>query len=174
MSDKLWPFSNKDQLSRYAAFIEATYECEQIDLLEDISGYYPLDTQFVVLAMDMAFQGAGRVPVPLEQQLQDLVKVRQDDAWKHKLLPFVPVDPRRAEVLDLVKRYVEEHGFVGVKLYPALGYWACDPRLFPVYAYCEEKQIPITTHASRGGVYFKGKLPGDGNTYPNLLKHPIT
>lgn len=170
LADKLWPFSNKDQLSRLSAFIEATYKKDQLTLLKELSSYYPSGTKFVILPMDMKFQGAGSVPVSLEDQLSEIIRIREDSKWRDRVLPFVPADPNRENITDFVKHYVEDHGFVGVKLYPALGYWACDPRLFPLYEYCEENNIPITSHCSRGGVYYKGKL----SKREDLLTHPIT
>ncbi len=170
LTDSLWPFSNKDQLSRLSAFIGATYRKTQTKLLEELDNYYPEGTQYVILPMDMEFQGAGRLKAPLEQQLQDIIEIKESMEWKERVFPFVPIDPRRHNILDFLKKYIDDHEFKGVKLYPALGYWACDRRLFPVYEYCELNQIPIITHCSRGGVYFKGHLKQS----PELLKHPIT
>ena len=61
LTDSLWPFSNKDQLSRLSAFIGATYRKTQTKLLEELDNYYPEGTQYVILPMDMEFQGAGRL-----------------------------------------------------------------------------------------------------------------
>ena len=57
----------------------------------------------------------------------------------------------------MVKEYVEEHQFGGLKLYPSLGFFPGDPRLYPVYEYAIAKNLPIITHCSRGGLHFSGK-----------------
>jgi predicted TIM-barrel fold metal-dependent hydrolase len=80
-----------------------------------------------------------------------------------EIMPFIMFDPRRKGVSELIKRALEEMGFLGVKMYPPLGYHP-DPCSFlndaemnrelnAVYAYCEKESIPITTHCSRGGAY---------------------
>jgi predicted TIM-barrel fold metal-dependent hydrolase len=162
--DALWPFSNKDQLSRFARFVELTYNCSQEDLFDKLAGYYPADTRFVVLAMDMEYMGAGNVRAPLEAQIEELAGLRR----KHdgRILPFVAADPRRPDVAGLVRRAVDEHGFAGIKLYPPLGFWPQDARLDPVYAFANERSLPIITHTSPGGVYYRGKLTDALRTHP--------
>jgi predicted TIM-barrel fold metal-dependent hydrolase len=80
-----------------------------------------------------------------------------------RLMPFIMVDPRRPAAFDLTRTALEEMGFLGVKLYPPLGYHP-DPASFAnerevnrelarLYEYCEALEVPITTHCSRGGAY---------------------
>jgi predicted TIM-barrel fold metal-dependent hydrolase len=159
-----WPFSNKDQLNRLARFIDCTFGRSQADLFDELAAFYPRDTRFIVLSMDMAFMGAGEPPVDLPAQLADLAALKR----KHgdRILPFIAVDPRRPEVMDLVREHIEEHDFAGIKLYPPLGFWPQDPRLDEVYAYAAERGVPILTHCARGGVYFKGDLTRAMRTPP--------
>jgi predicted TIM-barrel fold metal-dependent hydrolase len=79
------------------------------------------------------------------------------------IMPFAMVDPRRTRASDLTRRCLEEMGFLGLKMYPALGYhpdpdsYYNDPQtndeLNRIYDYCEHNAIPITTHCSPGGAY---------------------
>ncbi len=80
-----------------------------------------------------------------------------------RIMPFIMFDPRREGAADLVKRALDELGFLGVKMYPPLGYHP-DPesiinnsdanaQLEEVYKYCSEQQVPITAHCSWGGAY---------------------
>lgn len=70
------------------------------------------------------------------------------------ILPFMPVDPRRADLTDeqnLYNFFLEGFregnvGFFGVKCYPALGYLPSDQRLQPIFQICAEKNIPVLTH----------------------------
>ena len=39
-----------------------------------------------------------------------------------RIMPFIMFDPRREGAADLVKRALDELGFLGVKMYPPLGY----------------------------------------------------
>jgi predicted TIM-barrel fold metal-dependent hydrolase len=67
------------------------------------------------------------------------------DMFKHFLSAFTPIgnrDPRLFQDYNAI--------FQGVKLYPALGYLPYHPDLMEIFAICEEKQIPITSHC--GGI----------------------
>lgn len=88
---------------------------------------------------------------------------------------FVPFDParnihERGVSFALVKRAIETQGFIGVKLYPPMGYRAArnrevdfpdhasfglsrfgervDEELFALYRWCEAEEIPILTHTT--------------------------
>lgn len=159
-----WPLSNKDQLDRLARFIDYTYGRSQADLFDELAAFYPRSARFVVLSMDMAFMGAGEPRVDLPAQLAELAALTREHG--DRILPFIAVDPRRPLVMDLVREYIEEHDFAGIKLYPPLGFWPHDPRLDEVYAYAAERGVPILTHCARGGVYFKGKLTPAMRTPP--------
>ena len=83
-------------------------------------------------------------------KLKNLVK-----QYPGHIYPFFAIDPRRPGVIEaLINGEIVDpvHGpFYGVKLYPRLG---CHPECAPlidVYDYCAEKNIPITTHTSKGG-----------------------
>jgi len=115
------------------------------------------------LMMDLAHATGGRSfdAVPYEQQIQDISTLARK--WPGLFFPFVMVDPRRPGAWDLAKKALEEQGFLGVKLYPPLGYHP-DPTdsanspevpkvLEALYQHCETNGVPITTHCSRGGPY---------------------
>ncbi len=99
--------------------------------------------------------------IPYNYQL----KLISDISIEHfgALMPFAMVDPRRTRAADLTRRCLEELGFLGIKMYPALGYHPDpdsvynDPQtnddLNKIYDYCARNQIPITTHCSPGGAY---------------------
>lgn len=80
-----------------------------------------------------------------------------------QIMPFIMFDPRRRGGSELIRTALEKMGFLGVKMYPPLGYHP-DPSSFfndaemnrqlrDIYEYCERESIPITTHCSRGGAY---------------------
>lgn len=70
-----------------------------------------------------------------------------------RILPFISVNPKRPTHFDLMKKAIEQHGFVGVKLYPSLGYKIDCDDLLKVYDYCHETDVPLLTHCSPGGFY---------------------
>ena len=152
--NNLNPFSNKDLLDRYVNFFETSKLGSQAAILEKLMPFYPDGTRFIILAMDMAYMGAGKVPRPYEEQLIELTDLAKENT---AAIPFMHVDPRRDGVFDLFKKYVEERGIRGVKLYPPLGYFPYDRNLYPVYEYCEKNNLPVISHCSPYNlVHFRG------------------
>lgn len=70
-----------------------------------------------------------------------------------RVLPFFAVHPERPGHLALLRDAVESRGFLGVKLYPSLGYRVDSDPLRAVYTYCLEKDLPILLHCGHGGFY---------------------
>ena len=161
---RILPFTNRDVLDRYVNFLEITANKTQENTFERIRSYYPKKTRFIVLPMDMAFMRAGKVKESLDTQLTKLAQLYQD--YPEIIIPFVAVDPRRKEVLDIVKKYVEEYNFKGIKIYPRLGFYPSDEALKPIYKYAQEKGLPVMSHCSRGGVHTR-------KVTPEMLNHPI-
>jgi predicted TIM-barrel fold metal-dependent hydrolase len=160
----LLPFTERDLLDRYINFLEITAHKTQEETFIRVRGYYPSNTRFIILAMDMEFMRAGKVKEHYEMQLKELLHLK--NLYPNQILPFVAVDPRRNTIFDIVKNYVEEHSFSGIKIYPRLGFYPNDARLLKIYEYAQSKNIPILSHCSRGGVYTK-KITTE------MLKHPI-
>ena len=149
------PFTDRDLLDRYANFVELTANKTQEDTFTRIREYYPAGTKFIVLSMDMKYMAAGKPKCDLREQLDDLNKLYQK--FPDLIFPFVAVDPRRKNALSILKKYVKEHKFRGIKLYPRLGFYPTDKRLWPIYEFAQEENIPILTHCSRGGVYTRAQ-----------------
>lgn len=152
----LIPFTEDDIFDRYAKFLIAGDKKNQMHVFENILKFYPEGSKFGILSMDMHYMGAGDVPQSFEDQLKKLAKVKEK--YPDRAFPFICADPRRPKILDLVKKYIEDHDFAGIKLYPPLGYFPTDERLYPVYEYAQKHQIPITTHCSRSGVHYHGEI----------------
>lgn len=155
-------------IDRYHVFLAIGDEKSQEDILRDIIKEYPAGTRFCILPMDMKFMEAGPVEQSYTDQLEELAQIHRKPEFKDIVLPFIFVDPRRQGIFEIVKHYIETEGFGGIKMYPPLGYYPFDARLDQIYAYAEKNGIPITTHCSRGGVYYQGKITGD------MLTHPMT
>lgn len=147
---------DRDLLDRYINFVEVTLAGSQSNVLDKLIGYYPAgstdQTKFIVLAMDMEFMLAGSVEETLDQQHQQLAELAQEDA---RVLPFIGTDPRRLNVVQMVKDLHKNAGFKGIKLYPPMGFYPNDERLAPVFEYASDNNVPIMSHCSRGGVYIK-------------------
>ena len=68
-----------------------------------------------------------------------------------RVLPFIAVNPHRTDHFEIMRRAIEEQGFVGVKLYPSLGYEMTTPAMRNVLAYCRTEDVPITIHCTATG-----------------------
>lgn len=129
----------------------------------------------IALALDMevAYREPGQVNIPYRQQLLNTLSICKNSGGKIKA--FVCVHPRRKECFDLVQEFCQHPEFIGVKMYPGLGYLplgnaaqpqpilAYDTILNQVYAFCETNKIPITAHCSPGGI--QSDLPVSGKDY---------
>ena len=157
-------------IARFSSHNGQTY------IFNQLKQQYPEGSKFVVLPMDMEYMDADEVVEPYPEQMTKLVELKNKAQNKDILLPFIFVDPRRIEkygkaFLNLntddpkniileecqVKDYIDG-GCAGIKIYPALGYYVFDKRLLPLWLYCAQNNIPITTHCSIGPVFYRGDL----------------
>lgn len=135
--------------NRYGAFLHSVIQGSSMALYQELRGYYPSNAVFVALSVDFDYMGAGPCKRNFMQQLQDLnalVTWVNTTAGREVILPFVCADPRRENVLDLVKQFIEQHRWRGIKMYPGLGFFPDNERLFPVYQYAVTNNIPVTVH----------------------------
>ena len=148
------PLSEDDLFKKYLKFVTIGKLGSQKKIFEECAKYYPTDTKFCLLSMDMAYMGCGKVPRLFYDQLKELGDLKK---IYPQIIPFIHVDPRREDILDLTKMVVEKWGFGGVKLYPTLGYFPYDKDLSPIYDYCERNNLPVIAHCSPNNpVFFKG------------------
>lgn len=147
-------------LKKQASFLKHHTEDWQEAIFQNLQGIYPKGSKFVVLTLDMDFMGAGNPQRNFITQLTEVAELKR--MYPNELLPFVSIDPRRGtgqENAAFAKRWIEKHGFVGIKLYPPLGFFPFDERLKPVYEYAQENNIPLLTHCYKeGGVYYKDEV----------------
>jgi predicted TIM-barrel fold metal-dependent hydrolase len=91
------------------------------------------------------------------EETEFAAKTINEKYQRRRVLPFIAVDPRRANILEIVKQKIPEkkkdrNCFCGVKIYPPMGYYPYDKALYPIYEYCEANEIPITAHCLNGGI----------------------
>jgi len=77
-----------------------------------------------------------------------------------RIFPFIAVNPNRTDHFSVMKRALEEQGFVGVKLYPSLGYSVTTPEMRSVIRHCAESDTPVLIHTTSGG-FFKSPAATD-------------
>lgn len=94
--------------------------------------------------------------------------------YPDKLVGFAYADPRRPDCMELLRHAIEDLGLKGVKFGPIYnGVALSDPRLEPVYEYCQRNNIPLTMHM---GTTFARNAPVDMgraiHVEPIALKYP--
>jgi predicted TIM-barrel fold metal-dependent hydrolase len=149
------PFSSNDLFKRYLRFVTIGKKKSQKEIFIECAKFYPKDTIFNILAMDMTYMNAGKVPRDYILQLEELWELKKE--YPNLIRLFVHIDPRREGYYDIFKKAIEEYKFDGVKLYPSLGYFPYDERLNLIYDYCEKYNKPIIAHCSPANpVHYKG------------------
>ena len=173
--------ASKSMLSRYLNIVFYANYKEQRRIFLRLKQQYPKDTCFVILPMDMEFMKAGKPPISLESQLEDLVNLKKKNP--KTVYPFIFADPERISAQEdffrydhsegkiilsecVVKTLLEEKEFSGIKIYPALGYYPFDERLLPLWKYAADNKIPVTTHCSKGPIFYRGSKKKEWNRHP--------
>jgi predicted TIM-barrel fold metal-dependent hydrolase len=145
-----------DFLMRIEHFHRTGSRDSQRAVFREVLHYYPRSTRFVVLPMDMELIGHGPVRADIFAQHDELAALARDRDYGPQVIPFVTIYPDRDGAADEVRRCVDELGFRGLKLYTKLGF-APDHKVLmdEIYPFCVERNIPVMTHCSRGGVSHK-------------------
>jgi predicted TIM-barrel fold metal-dependent hydrolase len=80
--------------------------------------------------------------------------LRQCIRYPGRVLPFYAVNPWRPDYLESLKEALAPGGgFVGMKVYPSLGYEVNE--IEDALRFCDQNEIPVLTHCNNGG--FKAK-----------------
>ena len=104
-----------------------------------------------ILQMDLETGWGFKPKRDFKQQIDDIKEISK----VRPIIPFLAVDPRRAEANGPDENLYElflnvfsdpNNPFFGVKCYPALGFVPHDVRLDPIFQICAEKNIPVLTH----------------------------
>ena len=149
-------FRKKERVRRFKAYLDSVLNDKQEENFVELQRFYPSGTRFVILPMDMALMGAGKVLEDIDAQRQELAKLAGNRQYKDVVIPFAHIDPRRVDSLQRLTKLVEEQHFRGVKIYPPLGYGPNHPTLMDeVYPFMVEKNIPLIAHCSPGSVNSK-------------------
>ncbi|MFT4151279.1 MAG: amidohydrolase family protein [Paracoccaceae bacterium] len=178
----LWPFRKVPLLIRFLAFLcrlpgwmgwadaldrlwrfqqEAGAKTQE-QILNRLVPQYPQATRFVVLPLDMTMTGHGPVRAGLREQHDELAALVRK--YPAKLIPFATCDPRAPGAAAEVRRCITELGFRGLKLYPRTGFSPDHPVLMEqVYPLLAERNLPVVSHCSRGGLRGRGISADQGD-----------
>ncbi len=159
----VYPMFRHDAFQRLATMYSTGNLSSQEKVFQVIQKQYPAGTVFVALAMNLQHTGLGPVPQHVDKQHAELLALAQRSAGC--LVPFYAADPREPGVVEKVHEALAPGKFRGVKIYPNLGYYPTDKTLMEVYAICQERDVPVMTHCSSGGMYHYGFKLADRMRY---------
>ena len=171
---KIWPGKSLNRLKSFFKTYSSKIEKVSSDYANELSDanidiYTPL-----LMNLEEASTNEGKNQIKYQEQINLISKEVAKYYWR--IFPFVMFDPRSATAFNDCKTAIEEKGYIGVKMYPALGYHP-DPdivgeigiygfensthkpdklaaeQLRKLYSYCNKNKIPITTHVTPGGSY---------------------
>jgi hypothetical protein len=106
------------------------------------------DDIIVPLMMDIT-DGKGDDDGRFSKHVEDTK--RQCLRYPGHILPFYALNPIRKDGADRLKAVVQEGAFIGVKLYPSLGYRI--EEIVDICKLCNEADFPIIQHCSRNGFF---------------------
>jgi predicted TIM-barrel fold metal-dependent hydrolase len=151
---------------------------------------------FIPLITDMEHWFDDPVTTSIQDQIVKTQRILQGE-YKGKIHAFVPFDPYRQvqasrhgtayTPLEMIKDAIDNRGFLGVKVYPAMGYVpaensrfipgvgigdAFDAAFRQLCDYCQSEEVPITTHCSPGGAepYRRSGAWGNPGFWAGVLK----
>lgn len=182
---------------RYASFLKVGKSRNQREIFENLKIQYD-DPHLKIVALTMYMEkcGAGPSETGYEGQLEGIIEVKRENP--DNLLVFLGIDPRwkstGKELKETVQRYFDTkikvseersvYPFVGLKIYPSLGFYAFDEKLRETFEWAAENGVPVLSHCSYlGGIYnnetefVNGSLdPIDvysGKKYSQTLEGPV-
>ncbi len=186
--------NKRKAFDKYIGFLEVATQRKQLDVFElefEVGKQYDSSVRIVGLTMNMDFMDnrPSKYQISFETQLEAVKDIKR--YYPTNFFPFLGIDPRHKSGKDLVnwsKAYfemgLEKNGtifpyFSGIKLYPALGFFAFDERLDELYSYAEKSQLPIITHVTRVGSQYIGSkitelIPLNPSTLSNGNKESET
>ncbi len=181
-------FKNANDLVKWVLLLTKTQKRISRRLVKT---YKKIDL-FVPMMMDI--DGWVDDEAPNSQPHQVAILQNVIDELPGKIHPFIAYDPRRAikegvaAALARVDDAIENRGFIGVKLYPPMGYRASnnaeaqpplvdpekyDDALRALFSLCVTKGIPITAHCTPKGAEATPGISGQ-NANPEFWRETLS
>ena len=96
-----------------------------------------------ILAMDNGLlHGEGEIGIEGQNEAIAMVARRFPD----RLIPFLSIDPRRPNALELLDRCVNDWGMKGIKCHPDTGWFPDDEVYYPFWRKVVDYGLPVLTH----------------------------
>jgi len=166
---------------RYASFLRIGKSSDQISVFRTLVDQYDdPGFRFVGLTMYMEHSGALNSQTGFEGQLDGALDIKKQ--YPDQFLVFLGIDPRWKGSGRELRKTVEAKfnyrlsitsarsvfPFVGLKLYPSMGFYAFDSRLTETFEWAADNGVPVLSHCNYlGGIYNNDKK------YLQLALNPI-
>jgi uncharacterized protein len=181
--DNINPFFAEDNLSNIVRYIQMGENSTEL-IFDELRKSYEEDFIFTPLMIDTRYCIYPKLKAEedldnykgFNKQIEKLRALKE--SYPDSVYPFLGIDPRRPNINNIVKEMVgKDKPFYGLKLYPPFGYLPAHPVLMEIYEYCQEQEIPVTSHCSYGGfsivsfqaIPVKGRIYKEGS-YINIDK----
>jgi predicted TIM-barrel fold metal-dependent hydrolase len=104
-----------------------------------------------LLASDIGVPFSERFPFMSRfcQTNEDTERAWQALQHSERVHPFAYVDPRQPDAATVVRHWVRERGFRGVKLYPPIGFYPDAPEAMAFYEAINDLRVPMLIHMGR-------------------------
>ncbi|HEV8506100.1 MAG TPA: amidohydrolase family protein [Chitinophagaceae bacterium] len=167
---------------RYASFLKIGKSADQMSVFRTLASQYNDDPgfKFVGLTMYMENTGAMNSQTGFEGQLDGVLDIKRQ--YPDQFLIFMGIDPRWKGSARELRKTVESKfnyrlpvtatrsvfPFVGLKLYPSMGFYAFDNRLTETFEWAADNGVPVLSHCNYlGGIYNNDK------TYLQIALNPM-
>ncbi|MGJ8641384.1 MAG: amidohydrolase family protein [Opitutaceae bacterium] len=158
--------ARKKNIADFLGFIRIALMPSIRDVTNTLMEQVKKNDAVVALTLDITKDGKdSKFPKQLDETSKMVL------AYPGRILPFVAVNPRRTgtstspSYFELMEQALAGMGFVGVKLYPSLGYEIKSDAMRRVYAYCGDsnRNVPILVHCTPGGFNYSPQWSEQSN-----------
>jgi len=146
---KIQQLVDHHQHNAYLEFLKVALLENMDEVTNWLLGQLDPDVIITPLMMDITTSNANDGN---DFQHQIDLTLRQMYRFPGRVLPFFAFNPLRPDAMDRL-RDAYSQGFVGVKLYPSLGYSVESEEVEQVARFCAAHDLPIMQHCSKGGFY---------------------
>ncbi len=98
----------------------------------------------IVLPLDWGIL-LGEPSVSIEEQHRRIAEIANKN--NGKIVPFVGIDPRRKNAIEMIRYFLEDYKMQGIKLYPATGYDLQHDKFRPVFEAALDYDVPVLIHS---------------------------
>ncbi len=171
---RLFAGMSKDKARRIKKIVESISIGGQMEVFEQLMNSYKKDGltnyRFVALCQNMDHNCNVNEHKNVLNQMLEVATIRNEHG--NAILPFVGVDPRHyndgIKLREMVKVFIEDKKFVGIKIYPSQGFFPDDTLMDETYKYAEENDLPIMIHFNVGVIYYRKDL-SRFNSEPRIM-----